>query len=179
MPRCRRVNRWAAIVLLLVLPACTITFRKKPLEPVDDDRSFDAPVARTWEVVQQVVTDFVKGVERVEFEDDAGIIVTEFAVLPDTGPDYQRLDEVALAQGYPFIGGRYSLTVTVRQVQGGQSKVRVVPRLEGYLGEEYGYQALRTTGVLEQELFNRISNQLGVAPISEAEPARQAAAATR
>lgn len=172
MFRSRGLNRWAAVALLLTLPACTITFRKKPLEPVDDDRSFDAPVTRTWEVVQDVVTDFVDEIERTEFEDDAGIIVTEFAVLPDTGPRYQHLDEVALAQGYPFIGGRYSLTVTVRQVQGGQSKVRVVPRLEGYLGQEYGYQALRTTGVLEQELFNRISQRLGVEPVSEGAPTR-------
>lgn len=166
MSRCRRLNRCAALVLLLALPACTITFRQKPLAPVDDDRNFDAPLTRTWEVVQDVVGGFVDDVERVEFQDDAGIIVTEFAVLPDTGPPYQHLDEVALAQGYPFIGGRYSLTVTVREVQGGQSKVRVVPRLEGYLGQEYGYQALRTTGVLEQELFNRISDQLGE-PASE------------
>lgn len=166
MSRSRRPKRWAAAVLLLALPACTITFRERPLEPVDDDRNFDAPVQETWEVVQEVVHGFVDEIQRVEFEDDAGIIVTEFAVLPDVGPPHQQLDEVALAQGYPFIGGRYSLTVTVRQVQGGQSKVRVVPRLEGYLGEEYGYQTLRTTGVLEQELFNRISGRLGQ-PISE------------
>lgn len=164
----RRFAPWCvAAALLVALPACTITFRQKPIEPLDPDRNFEAPLDRTWEATREVIAGFGPEIETAEFEDDAGLIVTEFAVFPDAGPDYAQLDSAAYAQGFPFIGGRYTLTVTVREVRGEQTKVRIVPRIEGYLGEEYGYQTLRSTGLLEEELFGRISTELGVPPISE------------
>lgn len=159
--------RFAAIVVLLALPACTVTFRRKPIEPIDNDRNYEVAVAACWDSSRQTVTDFVDGIEDETFDpnNQTGLLVTEYAVFADTGAgDWRHLKRVAYSQGAPFIGGRYQLTLTVRTIRGGACKVRVVARIEGYMGEEYGYQALRSTGVLEQEIFDRISAALGSEP---------------
>lgn len=159
--------RFAAVVLLLALPGCTVTFRRKPILPIDSDRNYDVEVAECWDASRQVVADFANGVESESFEPDnqAGMLVTEYNVFADTGDDdWRHLRRVSYSQGAPFIGGRYQLTLTTRTVRGSACKVRVVARIEGYMGEEYGYQALRSNGTLEQEIFDRISARLGVEP---------------
>jgi len=162
--------RLAALVCLLALPACTVTFRRKPIEPIDSDRNFDINVQECWNASRQVVADFANGVDEESFDATAetGLLVTKYAVFADTGEeDWKYLRRVSYSQGAPFIGGRYQLTLTARHLRGGACKVRVVARIEGYMGEEYGYQALRSTGVIEQEIFDRISAQLGIEPSGE------------
>lgn len=162
-------SRLAAIVLLAALPACTVTFRRQPIQPIDNDRNYDVDVAACWEASRQVLTDFATGIESETFEQEnnAGMLITDYAVFADTGDDdWRHLRRVSYSQGAPFIGGRYQLTLTTRPLRGeGACKVRVVARIEGYMGEEYGYQALRSNGTLEQEIFDRISAQLGAEPI--------------
>lgn len=171
MTSLRRVPlRAVAVLLLVALPACTVTFRRKPIEPIDNDRNYAVPVDPCWEASRQVVSDFGSGVEDENFDADAGtgLLVTRYAVFSDTGDeDWNHLKRVAYAQGAPFIGGRYQLTLTTRLIRGGNCKVRVVARIEGYMGEEYGYQALRSTGVLEEEIFSRISTAVGAEPVSD------------
>jgi len=160
-------TRVAALILLAALPACTVTFRRKPIEPIDNDRNYDVDSTACWNASRDVVVDFAKGVEEEDFDTDnnAGLLVTKYAVFADTGDDdWRHLKRVAYAQGAPFIGGRYQLTLTTRTIRGGSCKVRVVARIEGYMGEEYGYQALRSNGTMEQEIFNRISAKLGTEP---------------
>ena len=157
-----------AVVLVVALPACTVTFRRKPIVPIDNDRNYNVSVQTCWDTSKKVVTDFTSGVEEEDFDpqNNAGLLVTRYAVFSDSGEnDWQYLREVSYSQGAPFIGGRYQLTLTTRTVRGGACKVRVVARIEGYMGEEYGYQALRSTGLLEQEIFNRISADLGTEPV--------------
>jgi hypothetical protein len=157
----------ALVVCLLTLPACTVTFRRKPIEPIDNDRNYTVGLQACWESSRQIVGDFAGGVEEENFdtESETGLLVSRYAVFADTGDDdWRHLRRVSYSQGAPFIGGRYQLTLTTREIRGGACKVRVVARIEGYMGEEYGYQALRSTGVLEQEIFDRISTQLGVEP---------------
>ena len=161
------VRATAAVVLGVLLSGCQVTFRRKPIQPLDNDRNYDIAVQPCWDASRQVVTDFVSGIEQEtwEAENDAGLLVTEFAIFPDTGDDdYKHLKRVSFAQGAPFIGGRYQITMTTRLIRGERCKVRVVARIEGYMGEDYGYQTLRSNGVLEQEIFDRISSQLGVTP---------------
>jgi hypothetical protein len=160
-------TRLAAIVVLLALPACTVTFRRKPIEPIDNDRNYTIDLLTCWDTSKQAVADFADGVEDESFDpnNNTGLLVTDYAVFSDTGnEDWKHLKRVAYSQGAPFIGGRYQLTLTTRTIRGGACKVRVVARIEGYMGEEYGYQALRSTGVLEQEIFDRISAALGAEP---------------
>ncbi len=164
----RNAMRLVAVILcLVVLPSCTVTFRRKPIEPIDNDRNFEVALQQCWQASRDVVADFANGVEDEQFdaESNTGLLVTEYAVFADTGDDdWRHLRRVSYSQGAPFIGGRYQLTLTTRGIRGGACKVRLVARIEGYMGEEYGYQALRSTGVLEQEVFDRISTQLGVEP---------------
>ena len=164
----RKAIRFAVVaVCLLASAACTVTFRRKPIEPIDNDRNFTVEMQDCWGASRQVVADFANGVEEQTFdaENKTGLLVTRYAVFADTGDDdWQHLRRVSYSQGAPFIGGRYQLTLTTREIRGGACKVRVVARIEGYMGEEYGYQALRSTGVLEQEIFDRISVDLGVEP---------------
>ncbi len=158
----------AAVVCLSFLPACTVTFRRKPIEPIDNDRNYEVALPSCWDTSRNVVADFANGVEKEDFdsENNTGLLVSRYSVFADTGDeDWRHLRRVSYSQGAPFIGGRYQLTLTTREIRGGACKVRVVARIEGYMGEEYGYQALRSTGVLEQEIFDRISGQLGVEPV--------------
>ena len=162
--------RASACTLLIALPACSVTFRRKPIEPLDNDRNYEVAIEQCWETSKQVVTDFVSGIEDQTYApgNQAGMIVTEFAILSDTGDDdYNHLKRVAYARGASFIGGRYQLTVTTRLIRGGRCKVRIVARIEGYMGEEFGYQTLRSTGVIEEEIFGRISTALGTEPVAE------------
>jgi len=53
----------------------------------------------------------------------------------------------------------------VREIRGGHAKVKIVARIEGYMGEEYGYQVLRSTGLIEETLFTRLNETLGTTPV--------------
>lgn len=157
-------------VLLASLPACTITFREKPLLPVENDRNFSVGFQEgCWNTTQTVVEGFGPEIKEVRLEEEnrAGLIVTDFAVLPDTGPDVKHLKKVAHTGNAGFIGGRYALTVTVREIRGERCKVKVVSRIEGYLGQEYGYQVLRSTGLLEEEILTRIGQELSSPAVAE------------
>ena len=158
----------AVVLLLVVLPACTVTFRRKPIEPIDNDRNYEVAGLACWDTSRQAVANFATGIEQEDFDaqNNTGLLVSDYGVFPDSGvEDWKHLKKVAYSQGAPFIGGRYQLTLTTRPVRGGACKVRVVARIEGYMGEDFGYQALRSTGILEQEIFDRISTALGAQPV--------------
>ena len=160
-------TRTAAAIMLLALPACTVTFRQKPIEPLDSDRNYDTTIQAAWSGIKQVIEEWPYEISEESFDDEnnAGMIITDYWVLPDLGPDHDRLKKVAYAQGAPFIGGRYTLTATVREIRGGHMKVKVVARIEGYMGEEYGYQVLRSTGLIEDAIFTRLNEALGTTPV--------------
>jgi len=158
-------TRLIAVVLLAALPACTVTFRRKPIEPIDNDRNFAVAVDECWQHSRRIVSEFAGGIEDEQYdtENNTGLMVTDYAVFSDTGEDdWNHVKRVSYSQGAPFIGGRFQLTLTTRPVRDGSCKVRIVARIEGYMGEEYGYQALRSTGILEEELFGRIATAMGV-----------------
>ena len=153
-------------LLLVALPACQITWRQRPVEPLDRDRKYEMQYDQTWVAVQQVMRGFGLEVKEQRQEGDVGLVDTEFKVLSDTDEDVNRLNKVAYTGPGGFIGGRYAMTVTVRGLNSGETKVKVVTRVEGFINEEYGYQVLRSTGLLENEVFVRIGNQLGTEPIA-------------
>lgn len=162
-------TRVVAALMLLALPACSVTFRQKPIEPLDTDRNYDTTIQAAWSGVKQVIEEWPYRISDESFDADnnAGMIVTDYWVLPDLGEDHHQLKKVAYAQGAPFIGGRYTLTATVREIRGGHAKVKVVARIEGYMGEEYGYQVLRSTGLIEETIFNRLNETLGAVPVED------------
>ena len=64
-----------------------------------------------------------------------------------------------------LIGVPSTLTVTTREVRNGGTRVRVSTRIEGYVNEEFGYQVLRSNGLIESNIFDAIGDRLGTTPI--------------
>ena len=164
----RRTLRLATLPLLLSIGACQITWREPVIEPLNTNRFFDADLAQTCDAAEQVVQQIGLEVEDMQREDNACLLETDFKVFSDEGENpMDHLGRVAMVGVGGFIGGRYTLTVTTRDVRNAGTRVRVTSRIEGYVNEEFGYQVLRSNGTIETAVFDAIGTQLG-------EPAQQA-----
>lgn len=157
----------AVLVMLLVcLPACRITFREPELKPINTSRFYDAEIAETCGAVQQVLQDMALPVRKAELQTDACLIETDFKVFSDVGDDpINHLKRSALTGVGSFIGGRYFVTITGRDVRDGGARLRVVTRIEGYVNQEFGYQVLRSSGLIEDRTFAAVGDKLGVPPV--------------
>jgi len=164
MPRWRSV-RASVLLLALALPACQITWREPVLQPLNSNRYYDTGLETTCAAAQQVVLQLGLTVKESQEQDRACLLETEFKVLSDTGDDpTEHLNRIAFVGVGPFIGGRYALTVTTRNVRDSGTRVKVTTRVEGYISEEYGYQVLRSRGIIEDRVFAAIGESVGAAP---------------
>ena len=155
------------VTMLVSLGACQITLREPVIEPLNTNRFYDAELDRTCDAVEQVVQALGMTLEDVQREENACLLDTEFKVFSDTGDDpLDHLARVAMVGAGGFIGGRYTVTVTTRDVRNGGTRVRVSTRIEGYVNEEFGYQVLRSNGVIEGRVFEQVGTQLGSAPVA-------------
>jgi hypothetical protein len=162
----RGAQRGLLLPMLLGLTACQITWREPVIEPVNTNRFYDAELAPTCDAVEQVVQSLGLSLEDVQREDNACLLDTEFSVFSDQGDDPMRhLKRVAMIGAGGFIGGRYTMTVTTRDVRNGGTRVRVSTRIEGYVNEEFGYQVLRSNGLIERSVFDAIGAELGAPPV--------------
>lgn len=153
------------ICALGVLPACTITVREPVIRPLNTNRFYDAELSPTCDAVEGVITAVGLHVKETRREDTACLVESDFKVLSDTGDDpTQHLKRVAYTGVGGFIGGRYTVTVTTRNVRDGGTRVKVVTRVEGYINEEFGYQVLRSRGLIEEAMFAAIGESLGTPP---------------
>ena len=154
---------WLAIVILAALPACKITWREPTLQPLNTNRFYAAELSEACQAARAVVTSFGLEVTEMTEQERACLVDTDFKVLADDGDDpTEHLNRVAFTGAGRFIGGRYTVTVTGRGVRDGGTRVKVVTRVEGYINEEFGYQVLRSTGLLEERMFADIGQRLGV-----------------
>ena len=161
----RSAQRGLLLPLLLSAGACQITWREPVIEPLNTNRFYDAALEPTCDAAEQVVQALGLTLEDVQREDTACLLDTEFSVFSDEGDDpMNHLGRVAMVGAGGFIGGRYTLTVTTRDVRNGGTRVRVSTRIEGYVNEEFGYQVLRSNGLIESNIFDAIGAQLGAAP---------------
>ncbi|NKB90224.1 MAG: hypothetical protein GKS06_18610 [Acidobacteria bacterium] len=164
----RLALRLVALPLLLSVSACQITWREPVIEPLNTNRFFDSALDQTCEAAEQVVQQIGLSIEDVQREDNACLLETDFKVFSDEGENpMDHLARVAMVGVGGFIGGRYTLTVTTRDVRNAGTRVRVTSRIEGYVNEEFGYQVLRSNGLIETAVFDHIGTRLG-------EPAQQA-----
>lgn len=155
----------ALAVLLLVMPGCSITWREPQLEPLNTNRFYDADLEATCDAAQSVVEGLGLEVDDSQREERACLIATDYKVLADAGEDpLEHLGDVALIGPGPFIGGRYTVTVTGRGSRDGGTRLKVVTRIEGYINQEFGYQVLRSTGLIEERVFERVGSRLGAEP---------------
>lgn len=162
----RGAQRGLLLPLLLSVGACQITWREPVIEPLNTNRFYDAELASTCDAAEQVVQALGLTLEDVQRQDNACLLDTKFSVFSDSGDDpMDHLGQVAMVGAGGFIGGRYTLTVTTRDVRNGGTRVRVSTRIEGYVNEEFGYQVLRSNGLIESNIFDAIGARLGAAPI--------------
>ena len=162
----RGAQRGLLLSLLLSTGACQITWREPVIEPLNSNRFYDAELSPTCDAAEQVVQSLGLAVEDEEREPTACLLETGFRVFSDEGDDpMNHLRRVAMVGAGGFIGGRYTLTVTTRDVRNGGTRVRVSTRIEGYVNEEFGYQVLRSNGLIESSVFDAIGARLGSAPI--------------
>lgn len=159
-------QRSLMLPMLLVMGGCQITWREPVIEPLNTNRFYDAELAPTCDAAEQVVQALGLTLGDVQRENNACLLDTEFRVFSDEGDDpMNHLGRVAMVGAGGFIGGRYTLTVTTRDVRNGGTRVRVSTRIEGYVNEEFGYQVLRSNGLIESNIFDAIGDQLGTTPI--------------
>ncbi len=165
MPKWRLV-RAGALLVLFALPACQITWREPVLQPLNSNRYYDSSLEITCAAAREVVTRLGLSVKESQEEERACLLETVFKVLSDSGDDpTEYLDKVAFVGVGPFIGGRYTLTVTTRDVRNSGTRVKVTTRVEGYVGEEFGYQVLRSKGLIEERVFAAIGESIGATPV--------------
>lgn len=162
----RSLPRLCGLLLLILLPACQLTFREPRLEPLNTSRFYDAEIGPTCDALAEMASELGLPVESDQREDNACLIETGFRVFSDTGGDpTDNLKTAAHIGVGGFIGGRYWLTLTGRDVRDGGTRVRATVRIEGYINEEFGYQVLRSRGVIEQRIFDGVGTRLGAAPV--------------
>ncbi len=162
----RGAQRGLLLPLLLGMGACQITWREPVIEPLNTNRFYDAELVSTCDAAEQVVQELGLTLEDVQREDNACLLDTKFSVFSDSGDNpMDHLGRVAMVGAGGFIGGRYTLTVTTRDVRNGGTRVRVSTRIEGYVNEQFGYQVLRSNGFIESNIFDAIGVRLGAAPI--------------
>ena len=162
-----RTTRHGLVALLVFfLPACTVTWREPTIEPLNTNRFYDSTLTDTCDAVEAMITDFGLAIQSSEREERACLLDTDFKVFSDTGDDdINHLKRVAWTGVGSFIGGRYTVTVTTRNVRDGGTRVRVSTRIEGYIDEEFGYQVLRSRGIIEESMFATIGQSLGASPV--------------
>ncbi len=152
--------------LTIVATGCTLTFKEPVLEPLNTNRFYDAEIADTCSAVERVVADLGLEIKGSQHEERACLTDTQSKVFSDVGDEpTNHLKQVAWAGAGGFIGGRYTLTVTTRDVRDGGTRVRVTTRIEGYINEEFGYQVLRSKGLIEGRVFAAIGTALGTAAV--------------
>jgi len=150
----------------LLLPLLLSMGAEPVIEPVNTNRFYDAPLGPTCDAAEQVVQEFGLALEDIQREDTACLLDTKFSVFSDEGDDpTDHLGRVAMVGAGGFIGGRYTLTVTTRDVRNGGTRVRVSIRIEGYVNEDFGYQVLRSNGLIERSIFDAIGARLGAPPV--------------
>ena len=162
----RNLSRFGALLLLVALPGCQLTFREPRLEPLNTNRFYEAEIGPTCDALAGIADALGLPVESDRREDNACLIETGFRVFSDTGDDpIDSLPKAAHTGVGGFIGGRYFVTLTGRDVRDGGTRVRATVRIEGYINQEFGYQVLRSRGVIEQRIFDGVGSRLGVSAV--------------
>lgn len=135
------------------------TWRQPEIQPLQPVRYAAATVADVCAAMRDVLGSLDLELLEDTGEDAACVLETDYKRLTETGGNIERLDDVAYLgnQGF-FAHGRYLVTATMRATSEG-SRIRVTVRIEGYDG---GYRQLRSRGLIERAVFERLADNLGI-----------------
>ena len=150
-------------LLIVALPACSITLREPEVQPLNPLRTYADRPANVCEAVANVITALPMSITADNRQDDSCLIETDYRRINDTGEELDRLRDVAYVGNQNFFShGRFLLTVAIRSTGETTVRVRITSRIEGY---DAGYQHLRSTGQIENAVFDRLSEELGSDPL--------------
>jgi hypothetical protein len=97
-------------------------------------------------------------------EHDACLFESAYIDLTEQGVQINYLDKVAYVGTRALTRGRYLVTASVRPTATGNSRVRLTTRIEAYDG---AYRMVRSRGLLERTLIERLGDLLDAEPIEE------------
>jgi hypothetical protein len=151
-----------AATCLALLPGCRVTFRQPEIRPLNPTRQYSVPAAALCDAVTRALTGLELDVTEVSREEGACLLETAYRRLGESGERHESLRDVAYVTGADYFGhGRFLVTATVRTATSA-TRIRLTTRIEGF---DAGYRSLRSSGVIEQELFDRIALEAGAEPI--------------
>ena len=157
---CDRRCRLPLLLAALVLPACNVTWRQPEIKPLNPVRQFAVDAGSLCDGLLGTLAGLEMEIASVTREENACLVESEFRRLDESKASYEKLDRVAYATNPAFFShGRYLITGSVREASTG-SRLRLTIRIEGF---DAGYKLLRSTGVIEEMLFERIGTAVGTA----------------
>lgn len=163
-PRARRLPASSlALTLLLALAACSVTWRRPEVAPLNPVQTYPVPGARACDEALRVLEWLGLDAEETMRRDDACVLETDYQRLGSGPADFDRVQDVAYVTGADlFSHGRYLLSASIREDEDGNSRVRFTARIEGY---DAGYRTVRSNGTIETAAFERLTELLGTGPL--------------
>ena len=159
-----RVALLSLLTALLSLTACQVTWREPQIQPLNQGLVLPATLGSVCNQIRDGIG-WMGGVVLDEtVEPDACLFESSQIPLGSTGTAVQQLDEVAYVPQGSMRGGRYQITASARPTSTGDTRMRISTRIEGLDGN---YQVLRSRGLIERTLIERITDVLGVEPVPE------------
>lgn len=150
-----------AIAASLLLTACSVTWRQPEIRPLNPVRQYPATAPALCDALLDALGRLGLQTETVTRESDACLVETDYRRLAGGEAPHEQLREVSYTTGGEFFShGRFLVTASVRELPEG-ARVRLTTRIEGF---DAGYRVLRSTGVIEEVLFDAIHEILGVEP---------------
>jgi hypothetical protein len=154
----------ALLPVCLSIAGCQVTWREPQIQPLNQGLVLPASLGSVCNQVRDGIG-WMGGVVIDEtVEPDACLFESSQIPLGTTGAPVQQLEEVAYVPQGSMRGGRYQITASARPTPTGDTRMRISTRIEGLDGN---YQLLRSRGLIERTLIDRITDVLGVEPIPE------------
>jgi len=165
MERRTHLAKALLLVALATALACQVTWREPRVEQPNPVVIFPSELARTCAQLRDAIRLLGAVLEQDSVERDACLLESAHIQLTDSGDPVNRLGEVAyLGDQNPFSRGRYIITASVRPTALGNTRVHLATRIEGFDGD---YRVLRSRGLIERTVIERLTGLLGVGPIEE------------
>jgi len=162
----RTIPATAILLLALAMPlACQVTWREPEVHQPNPVVIFPSELARTCSQLRDTIRLLGTALEENTVERDACLFESAHIQLTGSGDPINHLDEVAyLGNQNAFSRGRYVITASVRPTAQGNTRVHLALRIEGFDGD---YRVLRSRGLIERTVIERLTDLLGVDPIEE------------
>jgi len=165
MWRCTILATALLLVALATPLACQVTWREPEIQQPNPVVVFPSELARVCAQLRDTIGLLGTMLQQDTVERDACLFESAQIELTGSGDPVTRLEEVAyVGSPSPFSRGRYVITASVRLTAQGNTRVHLATRIEGFNAE---YRVVRSRGLIERTVIERLAELLGVEPIDE------------